>query len=60
MRQPAPRTLRLPLDPLLTLAVLGLAICSMVTLGEATRNLIPASRDYYVDRQATYLIVGFV
>jgi rod shape determining protein RodA len=50
--------LRLPLDPLLTLAVIGLAICSIVTLKSATRNLIPARPQYYVDRQLTYLIVG--
>jgi rod shape determining protein RodA len=56
----AARTLRLPFDPLLTLAVLGLAICSIVTLTGATKNLIPSQPDYYVDRQATYLIIGFV
>jgi hypothetical protein len=33
-----PRALRLPFDPLLTLAVLGLAICSVVTLGAATNS----------------------
>ncbi len=54
------RTLRLPLDPLLTLAVIGLAIGSIVTLGDATKNLIPSQPNYYVDRQLTYLIVGFV
>jgi rod shape determining protein RodA len=56
----APRTLRLPLDPLLTLAVIGLAICSLVTLGAATRNLVPGRPQYYVDRQATYLVVGLL
>jgi rod shape determining protein RodA len=55
-----PRALRLPLDPLLTLAVIGLGICSAVTLGAATRNLVPGRPSYYVDRQATYLVVGFV
>jgi len=54
------RTLRLPLDPLLTLAVIGLAIGSIVTLSDATKNLIPSQPNYYVDRQLTYLIVGFV
>jgi rod shape determining protein RodA len=54
------RTLRLPFDPLLTLAVIGLAIWSIVTLGGATKNLIPGQPHYYVDRQATYLIIGFV
>lgn len=56
----APRTLRLPLDPLITLAVVGLAISSIVTLSDATKNLVPGSPNYYVDRQITYLIVGFV
>jgi rod shape determining protein RodA len=54
------RTLRLPLDPLLTLAAIGLGVCSIVTLGVATRNLIPGQPRYYVDRQAIYLIVGLV
>ena len=53
-----PRALRLPLDPLLTLAVLGLGVASVVTLGAATQNLVPGQPHYYVDRQALYLIVG--
>jgi rod shape determining protein RodA len=55
-----PRTLRLPLDPVLTLAVIGLAICSLVTLAAATRDLVPGRPHYYVDRQTIYLIVGAV
>jgi rod shape determining protein RodA len=51
-------SLRLPLDPLLSLAVIGLAICSVVTLGAATRNLVAGQPRFYVDRQITYLIVG--
>ncbi len=54
------RSLRLPLDPLLTLAVIGLAICSTVTLRQATRNLVPGDPRYYLDRQVVYLVVGFV
>jgi len=54
------RTLRLPLDPLLTLAVLGLGACSMLTLRVATERLIPAQPRFYVDRQAVYLAVGLV
>lgn len=54
----APRTLRLPLDPLLTLAVVGLAIASVMTLGAATRGAVPGDPGYYVNRQAVYLIVG--
>jgi rod shape determining protein RodA len=52
------RPWRMPLDPLLTLAVLGLAICSLVTLGAATRNLVAGQPRYYVDRQLLYLVVG--
>jgi len=52
------RTFTLPLDPLLTLAVVGLAIASVVTLGPATQNVIEGQPDYYVHRQAAYLIVG--
>jgi rod shape determining protein RodA len=55
-----PRTLRLPLDPLLTLAAIGLAACSIVTLDAATRDLVPGHPRYYVDRQAIYLAVGAV
>ncbi len=54
-----PRALRLPLDPLLTLAVIGLGICSLITLKAATRNVAPGSH-YYVERQAVYLAIGFV
>ena len=52
------RVLQWPLDPLLTLAVLGLGIASVVTLGAATRDLVPGQPHYYVDRQAIYLLVG--
>jgi rod shape determining protein RodA len=57
---PPPRTLRLPLDPVLTLAVAGLALCSVFTLRDATRNLVPGNPHYYVDRQIVYLLVGGV
>jgi rod shape determining protein RodA len=56
----AARTLRLPFDPLLALAAIGLGVCSIVTLGAATKDLVPGSPHYYVDRQATYLIIGVV
>jgi rod shape determining protein RodA len=51
---------RLPFDPLLLVAVIGLGICSVLTLRSATRNLIPADPHYYVNRQADYLVLGFV
>ena len=52
------RRFTLPLDPLLTLAAAGLAVASVVTLGPATQNVIEGQPDYYVHRQAAYLIVG--
>jgi rod shape determining protein RodA len=52
------RTFTLPLDPLLTLAAVGLAIASVVTLGPATQNALPGQPAYYVHRQVIYLIVG--
>jgi rod shape determining protein RodA len=55
-----PRTLSLPLDPLLTLAVVGLAIASLMTLGAATRNAVPGDPGYYVNRQVVYLVLGGV
>jgi rod shape determining protein RodA len=55
---PRARALRLPLDPLLTLAVLGLGLCSLLTLRAATQHLIPGAPRYYVERQAIYLAVG--
>jgi rod shape determining protein RodA len=54
-----PRTLRLPLDPLLTLAIVGLGICSILTLRVATSKFVPGQPHYYIDRQAIYLLVGF-
>ena len=52
------RTFTLPLDPLLTLAVIGLAIASIVTLGPATQNVVPANPTTTSHRQTIYLIVG--
>jgi len=49
---------RLPLDPLLALAVIGLGLCSVFTLRQATRNLVPGNPHYYVDRQIIYLVLG--
>jgi rod shape determining protein RodA len=51
---------RLALDPLLTLAVIGLGLCSVVTLGSVTAGLVPGQPHYYSDRQAAYLILGAV
>ena len=48
----------MPLDPLLTLAVAGLGVASVMTLGTATREAIPGDPNYYVNRQAIYLVIG--
>jgi rod shape determining protein RodA len=53
-------SLRLPLDPVLTLAVIGLSVASILTLGQATRNLVPGDPGYYVNRQIVYLVLGAV
>jgi len=51
--------LRLPLDPLLTLATVGLGICSILTLRIVTAKFVPGQPHYYIERQAIYLFVGF-
>jgi len=48
----------MPLDPLLTLAVIVLGIASVMTLGTATHEAIPGDPNYYVTRQAIYLGIG--
>src|ERR1700739_4165033 len=50
----------LPLDPLLTLAVIGLGICSVITIKAATVNRIAGDPHYFADRQIIYLVVGMV
>ncbi|HEY5198234.1 MAG TPA: rod shape-determining protein RodA [Solirubrobacteraceae bacterium] len=47
-----PRSIALPFDPLLMVAALGLAVCSLVCLGGATAG------HYYTERQGIYFAVG--
>jgi rod shape determining protein RodA len=49
---------RLMLDPVLTLTVLGLGICSVVVLGWVTAKAVPGQPRYYSERQIIYLLVG--
>jgi rod shape determining protein RodA len=42
----------------LLLAAVGLAICSVVVLGGATKNDVPGSPHFYVMRQAIFSVVG--
>jgi rod shape determining protein RodA len=54
----SPRAIVLPFDPLLTVAAVGLAICSLVTLNGATRGLVAGQPHYYTERQSVYFVVG--
>jgi len=50
----------MPLDPLLTLAILGLCACSLITLVGATKEDISDAPYYYVYRQGAYAAIGIV
>ncbi len=50
--------LQLPFDPVLVLATLGLALCSVLAIAAATANDIPGSPDYFLIRQLIYFAVG--
>ncbi len=58
--QEPPRGPRLLLDPVLTLTVLGLGICSVVVLGWVTAKAVPGQPRYYSERQIVYLLIGLV
>jgi rod shape determining protein RodA len=47
-------------DPLLLLATMALAACSLVVIAGATRTDVPGQPNYYVNRQGVYFAVGFV
>lgn len=44
----------------LTIAAIGLAAFSVLTLGQATRHDIPGSPNYYVERQVIYAVFGII
>jgi rod shape determining protein RodA len=52
--------LRLPFDPLLAIAAIGLMFASLQTLHVATNTDIPGSPNYYVDRQAVFFVLGLL
>jgi rod shape determining protein RodA len=56
----APRGPLLRVDWLLLLAALGLIVCSLVTIGSATRDDVPGSPHYYLDRQGLFAGVGLI
>ena len=60
---PTPRAMRppgmaLPFDLVLVLGVVGLALCSLVTLHSATATDVAGDPNYYVKRQAIFFVVG--
>jgi rod shape determining protein RodA len=55
-----PAGLRLPFDPLLALATIGLIAASLVTLNASTHNDVPGDPHYYVTRQGVYFAVGVI
>ena len=57
---PRARGLSLPFDPVLLLAVLALAACSLVTVAAATADDVAGSPHYFVTRQALYFGAGGV
>jgi rod shape determining protein RodA len=63
MNEPAPISvggLRLPFDPLLLLATIGLLVASLVTLHASTSDVVPGDPNFYVKRQGVYFAVGIV
>ncbi|MEA2156142.1 MAG: rod shape determining protein RodA [Solirubrobacteraceae bacterium] len=55
-----PLGLRLPFDPLLALATIGLLAASLVTLHASTRNDVPGDPNYYVTRQGVFFAIGVI
>src|SRR5204862_2110425 len=54
------RTPWLRIDPFLFIGAIGLIVCSVYVVGNATQDDIPGNPDYYLVRQAAYGIVGIV
>ncbi|MGI9100118.1 MAG: FtsW/RodA/SpoVE family cell cycle protein [Solirubrobacteraceae bacterium] len=52
--------LRMPFDPLLALAAVGLMAASLVTLHASTRNDVPGDPNYYVTRQGVFFALGVI
>jgi rod shape determining protein RodA len=56
----APRAPLLRVDWMLLLAAVGLIVCSLITIGDATRDDVPGSPHYYLDRQLLFAGIGLV
>ncbi|HWC24961.1 MAG TPA: FtsW/RodA/SpoVE family cell cycle protein [Solirubrobacteraceae bacterium] len=55
-----PAGLRLPFDPLLALAAVGLMAASLVTLNASTSTDVPGDPHYYVTRQGAFFVIGTI
>ncbi len=55
---PSMRSLLLGFDPGLALAVIGLAVCSLIAVAAATADDIEGDPNYFLQRQAAYFVVG--
>ncbi len=53
-------SLVLPFDPVMALAVLGICVCSLVTIAAATADDVPGQPAYYLTRQTVYFGLGVV
>ena len=53
-----PAGLRLPFDPLLALAAIGLMAASLVTLNASTSKDVPGDPHFYVTRQGVFFAIG--
>jgi rod shape determining protein RodA len=54
----APQRFELRFDLLLALAAVGLIVCSLVMIAEATRDDVPGEPFYYLYRQGAYAAIG--
>ncbi|MEA2340385.1 MAG: rod shape determining protein RodA [Solirubrobacteraceae bacterium] len=53
-----PLALALPFDPVLAVAVIGLCVCSLLTIRGATVNDVAGQPSFFVNRQAVYFVIG--
>lgn len=53
-----PLALALPFDPILAVAVLGICVCSLITLDTVSQRGLPDG--FYLKRQAVYFVAGAI
>jgi rod shape determining protein RodA len=55
-----PPGMALPFDPVMLIAVIGICVCSLLTIADATADDIAGQPNYYVERQGIYFAIGLV